>query len=353
MLKLEKINKKAGNFSLVDIDFTVGKGDYFTLIGESGAGKSMLLEIIMGIIAPDSGNILLNKKSILNTPTQKRKLGIVYQKPTLFPHMSVFENIAYPLKIKKFSKEEIKIKVMQLSEDTEITHLLKRNIGSLSGGEMQRVTIARTLATNPEILLLDEPLSFLDVQLKRGILALLRKLNQQGQTIIHVTHDYEEALSLTNKIAIIEHGSIIQTGTPQEVFQHPKSAFIAHFIGIGNFFKGHILASEHQSDLKFFKTSDVKFFTNTREEEKSEGYIMIPGEAIFISDEKLHSSAINNFRGTIKDIYQTRNGLEIVVDIGVELTAKISNFSFEKLQLRVGKLVWISFKASSIHFIKN
>ncbi|PIY32631.1 MAG: hypothetical protein COZ08_06710, partial [Bacteroidetes bacterium CG_4_10_14_3_um_filter_42_6] len=115
MLKLEKINKKAGNFSLVDIDFTVGKGDYFTLIGESGSGKSMLLEIITGMIAPDSGNILLNKKSILNTPTQKRKLGIVYQKPTLFPHMSVFENIAYPLKIKKFGKEEIKIKVKQLS----------------------------------------------------------------------------------------------------------------------------------------------------------------------------------------------------------------------------------------------
>lgn len=352
MLTLEKINKKAGNFSLVDIDFTVNKGDYFTLIGESGAGKSLLLEIITGLLIPDSGNIFLNQKNILNTPPQKRNIGIVYQKPTLFPHMSVFENIAYPLKIRKYSKEEIKSKVQKLAEETEITHILKRGINNLSGGEIQRVTIARTLATNPDILLLDEPLSFLDVQLKKGMLALLRKLNQNGQTIIHVTHDYEEALALTNKIAIIEKGKIIQIGSPFEVFQNPKSEFVANFIGISNFYKGKLIKSENNSELKVFETNGLRFFAISNEEINSDGYIIIPSEAITISIEKLNSSAINNFSGTIKDIYQTKSGMEIIVNIGFEVSAKITNYSFERLQINVGKSVWISFKASSITFLQ-
>jgi len=353
MLTLEKINKKAGNFSLAHIDFTVDKGDYFTLIGESGAGKSMLLEIITGLLIPDSGNIYLNQKNILNTPPQKRNIGIVYQKPTLFPHMSVFENIAYPLKIRKYSKEQIKSKIQILAEETEITHILKRNINNLSGGEIQRVTIARTLATNPDILLLDEPLSFLDVQLKKGMLSLLRKLNQNGQTIIHVTHDYEEAIALTNKTAIIENGKIIQSGTPQEVFQNPKSAFVANFIGISNFFKGHLRLSEENSALKIFETSVIKIFISSNEEIYADGYIIIPSETIAISDEKLDSSEVNNFHGIIKDIYQTKSGMEVIVDIGIDITAKITNYSSDRFQLTIGKKVRISFEASSITFVRN
>ena len=353
MLRLKKINKKIGVFSLIDIDFTVDKGDYFMLIGQSGAGKSMLLELITGIMMPDSGDILLNGKSMLQIPTQKRKLGIVYQKPTLFPHLSVFENIAYPLKIKKLRKEEIKRQVQKLAEDTEIRHLLKRNIHSLSGGEVQRVTIARTLATNPEVLLLDEPLSFLDIQLKRGMLALLRKLNQHGQTIIHVTHDYDEALSLTNNIALIENGTLIQSGTPKEVFQQPKSAFVANFTGINNFFKGRLVETEDYSGLKIFKTDETKILTNTDQEINSEGYLLIPDDAITISDEKLLSSAVNNFNGIITDLYQTSNGTEVIINIGIELSVKISGYSFEKLKLAIGKMVWISFKASTIRFVIN
>lgn len=353
MLKLEKVNKKVGSFSLVNIDFTINKGDYFTLIGESGSGKSMLLEIITGLITPDSGNIFLNKKNILNTPPQKRNVGIVFQKPTLFPHLSVFENIAYPLKIKKHRNSEIKLKVQKLAEETEITHILKRNIDNLSGGEIQRVTIARTLATDPIILLLDEPLSFLDVQLKKGMLSLLRKLNQNGQTIIHVTHDYDETIALTNKIAIIEKGEIIQSGTPEDVFQNPKSTFVANFIGIRNFYKGQLIKSEESSELKIFETSGTRIFVISNEEVSSKGYIILPSEAITISDERLNSSAINNFSGTIKDIYQTKSGMEIIVNIGFDITAKITNYSFNNLQIKIGKTVWISFKASSITFVKD
>ena len=351
MLKLNKINKKLGTFSLNNIDINISKGDYFVLIGKSGSGKSMLLEIITGLITPDSGSILLKGEDLINTPIQKRNIGIVYQKPTLFPHMSVFDNISYPLKIKKLKKSEIKARVQKLAEDTEVTDILNRNISNLSGGEIQRVTIARTLATNPEILLLDEPLSFLDVQLRKGMLSLLRKLNQKGQTIVHVTHDYEEALGLSNKIAIIENGTIIQTGTPQEVFHNPKSEFVANFIGISNFYKGLLLKSDDNSELKIFETSGVKIYTTSTENLSSEGYIIIPDEAIVISDEELNSSLVNNFYGTIKDIYPTKLGIEIVINIGIEITAKITNYSHERLHLEIGKKIWVSFKASAINFI--
>ena len=351
MLKLEKINKKVGAFSLHDIDLSVDKGDYFMLIGETGAGKSMLLDIITGLLIPDSGNIILDGKNLQNIPPQKRNIGIVYQKPTLFPHMSVFENIAYPLKIKKISSKEIIIKVNELAGEIDITHLLKRNITNLFGGEAQRVTIARTLATDPAILLLDEPLSFLDVQLKREMSALLRKINLKGKTIIHVTHDYEEALALANRVGIIENGTLIQTGTPHDVFNNPKSAFIANFVGIKNFLHGKLNISESASELKVFESSGIKIFTSSNEEDYIEGYIIIPSEAITLSEERLQSSAINNFDGIIKDIFQTKLGIEVIIDIGSEISANITHQSLDRLHLAVGKAIWVSFKASSVMFV--
>lgn len=235
MLTLNKINKKAGTFALHDISLEVDKGDYFILAGESGAGKTMILEIICGLVKPDSGEVIINGTDMANIPVQNRKTGLVYQDRTLFPHLNVFENIAYPLKCKKLSKKEIDNKVNELAKDTEITHLLKRKTIKLSGGEAQRVAIARTLATEPEILLLDEPLSFLDMRLKNEITRLLKEISLKGQTIIHVTHDFNEVLTLANKIAIIENGRVIQSGTLNEVTDRPASEFVAGFVGVKRF----------------------------------------------------------------------------------------------------------------------
>lgn len=353
MLQLEKINLTLGSFKLTDINLQINKGDYFILIGESGAGKSMLLEIITGLLKPDSGKILYDDVDLVKLPIQKRNIGIVYQKTSLFPHMTVFENIAYPLKVLKYKKDEIALKVKQLADETEIANLLNRNISNLSGGEAQRVTIARTLATNPKILLLDEPLSFLDAQLKKGVMALLRKLNQNGQTIIHVTHDYEEAIALADEVAIIENGKIVQTGFPRDVFNHPKSEFVANFIGIKNFYQGKLYKLENNNGLKFFETAGFHFKVLTDEETDSKGYIIIPSEAISISNEKLNSSAVNNFEGIINNIIKSRLGLEVIVDIGIEINVLITYSSLERLELSIGKKVWISFKASAVKFIKN
>ena len=353
MLRITNISKKIKNFSLNNVSFNVEKGDYFILSGISGAGKTMLLEIIAGVVKPDNGEIIFNGRDITNEQIKNRNIGLVYQNQTLFPHMTVYENIAYPLKNKKLKRNEIDLQVKQLATDTEILHLLDRNTINLSGGEVQRVTIARTLATKPECLLLDEPLSFLDVQLKRGISSLLRKLNQKGQTIIHVTHDYEEAIAMANKIAILENGTIIQTGTLEEVFHNPKSEFVANFIGIKNFYKGILLASENDASLKKIKVSGIEINILTEETVGSEGYAIVSGENITVSNNMISSSALNNFEGTVKDIIPAKLGFEIIVNIGIEVYVLITKQSLENLKLEIGKKVWISFKASSVKFIKS
>jgi molybdopterin-binding protein len=323
------------------------------LVGESGAGKTMILEMICGLLKPDSGKIILNGTEVNHVPIQKRKIGLVYQSQTLFPHLTVFENIAYSLKSQKLSRSAIKTRVEQLAAETEISPLLKRSIHKLSGGEAQRVAIARTLATDPDVLLLDEPLSFLDVQLKKGLSALLRKINCKGQTIVHVTHDYDEVIALANKIAILENGSLIQTGTPLEVFHHPKSNFVANFVGIKNFYQGQLKVASNDAELIKFITNDVEVFVPTDELPGTTGYIMIPGESVMISEEEVWSSAINNYRGIIKDIFPIKQGYEVVIDIGVEICAQITRQSVERLHLENGKSVWVYIKASAVSFIAN
>lgn len=353
MLKLNKISKKVGIFSLQDIDFEVEKGDYFILVGESGAGKTMILEMICGLVKPDKGQILLNGNEIQDTPIQKRKIGIVYQEQSLFPHLNVFQNIAYSLKSRHLSKKQIEDRVNELAADTEISHILNRKTIKLSGGEAQRVAIARTLATDPAVLLLDEPLSFLDVQLKKGMSSLLRKINQKGQTIVHVTHDYDEVIALANKIAIIENGTIIQKGTPAEIFKYPKSEFVANFVGIKNFFKGILLKSESDSNIKHFETKGIIINIISNETENTEGFITIPSESITISEDEFHAQDNNILVGSIKDIFPVKQGLEIVIGAGFEISTIISYHLMEKLQLEIGKKVWIEFKPDAVIFTKN
>jgi len=350
MLEIKNISKSYPNFCLKDISFIVEKGDYFVLLGGSGTGKSILLEIIAGNTKATDGKIILNNKDISSEKIQKRNIAFVYQDQALFPHLTVFDNIAFSLRQKKINSSEIKKLVLKLSCTVDVENLLSRKPGTLSGGEAQRVALARALATSPECLLLDEPLSNVDTQLRFELRGLLRKINRQGQTIIHVTHDYEEAISLANKIAVIEHGSVVQTGTPEDIFLYPKSEFIANFIGIKNFYKGKLLPSENDSGLKTFKTSGVLIFVAT-EESKDDGFLLIPAENVVISNSFSENSSRNIFKGKINDIFPAKIGIEVVVDIGVKITSIVSKESAEKLALEKGKEIWISFKALSVKYI--
>ncbi len=210
MLRLERVCKSWKEFKLRDICFEVRKGEHFVILGHSGAGKTLLLEIIVGIYKPDSGRVFLKGSDVTDLPPEKRNVGYVPQNYALFPHLTVYENIAYGLKFRGLEKEEIKEKVEDLADIFGIKHLLHRKPRTLSGGEQQRVAIARALAIEPEILLLDEPFSNLDITLKEKLMSeLMRWKEEIGFTAVHVTHDIGEAVKLADRICVMAEGRIV------------------------------------------------------------------------------------------------------------------------------------------------
>ena len=351
MLSVKRICKSLGSLAIKDVSFEVQPGQYFVLLGASGVGKSVLLETIAGLIRPDAGQIFLDGKDISHERIQKRKIALVFQNGVLFPNMTVYNNIAYPLRCKKLKSSQIRERVAQLAEDFGFTDLLKRNPQTLSGGESQRVSLARAVASEPRCLLLDEPISSLDVKSRPQMRALLRKINADGQTIVHVTHDYTEAVSLGTHIAVMEGGAIAQMGTVEEIFQRPKSEFVARFVGIRNFFRGRLEeGGKHQANTRQFTTGGLRFSVLT-DSPRGKGFVCIRSEDVTISNAVGSTSARNNFEGTIVDIEPVGIGIEVIVDIGTEVAALITAESVKALELHCGKKAWVSFKASAVKYI--
>ena len=346
MLKLTGINKDFKGFKLSDISFTVEKGDYFILLGPSGAGKSLLLEIIAGLAIPDSGSLELYGRDITQLPIQKRKVGLVFQDHAIFPHMKVKSNLAYALHGQP--GESIPQKIMAMSANLGIGELLERYPSTLSGGELQRVALARTLIQEPEILLLDEPLSSMDTRLRSGTRSLLRKIHRAGQTIIHVTHDYEEALSLGNRIAVMDHGNILQTGTPDEVFHSPRNGFVAHFIGIRNFFPAKIRLHD---GIPWAETVGNLKFRLQQGQDNESGFVMIRGEDIVLSASALDSSASNVLAGRVQETTTTPLGCDVCIECGETIHALITAESVSNMSLDEGSEIWMSIKATAVKFI--
>ena len=350
MLELKNITCSLPGFNLSHINFSVSQGEYFVLLGESGAGKSLLLEAIAGLNPVKNGNIFLDGKDITNLKIQQRGIGLVFQDHAVFPHLSVKENIMYPLKGKHLSRVEKDKIVTEITDILQITKLLKRQPATLSGGELQRVALARALVQKPRILLLDEPLSATDSKLRAELRTLLRQISRMGQTIIHVTHDFDEAVSLADRIAIMQLGKIVQSGFPEDVFRNPVNDFVAHFAGIKNFFKVKVEKSTVTSIAR--PAENVEIHISDSDSGVS-GYILIRSEDILLSATAFESSALNNFEGKILDIYPSRSGMEIVIDIGITLYAQISRESAVKLDLLQGKKIWVHFKASSVKMINS
>ena len=347
MLTVRGITKQFGDFSLKNVSFTVNQGDYFILLGESGAGKSMVLETIAGLVKPDSGTILLDDHDITREKIQHRRIGLVFQDHAVFPHLKVRENIAYALHGRKFSTATKKATVDAVSRQLSIDHLLDRRPYALSGGELQRVALARTLVQEPRILLLDEPLASLDNRLKTELRALLRSIHHNGHTLIHVTHDYEEALSLGTRIAIMDKGTVVQEGSPENVLLHPQSEFVAHFAGLRNFFP---VTLHTQQGRSWAQTGNLKINLVT-EETRNEGYILLRGEDIILSNDPVDTSMTNNFQGKVTEIVLSRYGNEITINIGITLHALVTPGSVMKLGLSIGKEIWVHFKATAVKYI--
>jgi ABC-type Fe3+/spermidine/putrescine transport system ATPase subunit len=233
-LKLDKIIKEYPDF-LIDVSFEAETGQILTLLGPSGCGKTTILHIIAGFIQPDRGRILLNNRDMTYLPPHMRKVGLVFQDYSLFPHMNVFNNIAFGLKMQRWNKKTMEDRVKELLHLIRLSRYEPRIVTELSGGEQQRVALARALAPNPDILLLDEPLSALDARLRKDLRKEIRRIQQELKiTTIYVTHDQEEALAISDKIAIMDNGSVEQTGTPFDIYHKPTTRFVANFIGITN-----------------------------------------------------------------------------------------------------------------------
>jgi molybdopterin-binding protein len=349
MLKLDHITRRYPGFNLNNVTFRVDKGDYFILLGQSGAGKSMLLEIIAGLVVPDEGTIHLEGKDITHEKIQRRRVGLVFQDYAIFPHLSVRENIIYSLHGRKLSHREKMEMVHSTASLLGIGDLLKRRPSTLSGGELQRVALARTLIQQPVVLLLDEPLVSLDSMMKAELRSMLRKIHRQGQTILHVTHDYEEALSLGNRIAVINNGSIVQQGTPEEVFRFPKSEFVAHFVGVRNFFKVNLVKEQEASFANLENGIRIRVETS---EPAGPGFLVLSADDVFLSSDPIHSSALNNFSGTVTEIIPAVKGIDVILDIGVRIHALVTQESVQSLGITEGRVLWVHFKAMAVGFVK-
>lgn len=243
IIELTNITKEYdGSEALKGISLSIRENEFVTLLGPSGCGKTTTLRIIGGFESPTAGTVLFEGKSINDMPPYMRKVNTVFQKYALFPHMNVFENIAFGLKIKKLDKSAIRDKVTEVLGMVNLKGFEKRSVNSLSGGQQQRVAIARALVNEPEVLLLDEPLGALDLKLRKEMQIELKNIQKRlGITFVYVTHDQEEALTMSDTIVVMKEGTIQQVGTPQDIYNEPKNAFVADFIGESNIIGGVML----------------------------------------------------------------------------------------------------------------
>jgi len=352
MLRVRNLGKDLRDFSVSNVSFDVDDGDYFVLLGASGVGKSVLLELLAGLTMPDEGNIEWDGIDITRERIQHRRMGLVYQDQALFPHMTVHQNLAYGLRHRKMRPRDLQERVLDLARSVNVSELLHRYPGTLSGGESQRVALARTLATNPRCLLLDEPLSSLDTQSRSDLQALLRSLHRKGHTVIHVTHEYKEAMALASHVAIMENGTITQTGSPSEVFHQPKSEFVARFVGIRNSFEGQFEAAADGDTLSTFTTRGLKFRILS-DAPSGTGFMVFRSEDLVVSRSRNDSSAQNCFEGKIVDMAPARLGAELIIDIGVKVAALVASESVERLGVECGQNVWVDLKASATRYIEK
>ncbi|MBS5986197.1 polyamine ABC transporter ATP-binding protein [Clostridium paraputrificum] len=340
IIELKNISKQYEDNTVLDnLSLNIRKNEFVTLLGPSGCGKTTTLKIIAGFETADSGSIMFKNEDISDIPPYKRQLNTVFQKYALFPHMNVYENIAFGLKIKKLSKDEIDKKVKEMLRMVSLSGFEKRSIESLSGGQQQRVAIARALVNEPEVLLLDEPLGALDLKLRKEMQLELKKIQQElGITFIFVTHDQEEALTMSDTIVVMNKGLIQQKGTPEDIYNEPANAFVADFIGESNILDG-VMAEDFKVIFadREFECVDKGFETN------EEIDVVIRPE-----DFKIVKAEEGMLKGIVKSVIFKGVHYEIVVEEN-NRTWILHNTKFAEVDSEVGLDIY----PEDIHIMKK
>jgi spermidine/putrescine transport system ATP-binding protein len=339
IIKLTHINKKYEDVEIIkDLNMVIQSGEFLTMLGPSGCGKTTTLRMIAGFEEPTEGEIFLEEEPVASVPPYKRKVNTVFQNYSLFPHMTIEENIGFGLKMSKCSKKEIAERVKEMLKLVQLEGYNKRKPEQLSGGQRQRVAIARALVNQPKVLLLDEPLSALDLKLRKQMQVELKRLQRKlGITFIYVTHDQEEALMMSDRIAIMNKGNLEQLDTPKAIYERPASKFVADFIGESNIFYGTIAEMQEQSMSVTLEAGQVRVSYNEAIKKDQIIHLSVRPENI-----KLSPTPIEGFSlvGRVSEHYFTGNMNKTIVTLPNGMEVKMNNLSEQKL-LEIGKTVYI------------
>jgi len=315
-LRLERLSKNFGEFIAVeDVNLHIRRGEFLTILGPSGSGKTTLLMIIAGFLEATTGDIQFDGLSIMSLRPEKRNFGMVFQGYALFPHMTVRQNIAYPLEVRKGARDEIVKRVDEMLELVQLETFGDRLPRQLSGGQQQRVALARALIFDPLVLLLDEPLGALDKKLRSNVQTQLKHLHRKvGKTFVYVTHDQEEALSMSDRVVIMNHGRVVQVGSPQELYERPSTVFASKFIGKSNILRG--VVNQVDGNEVLYAIADKYFqqlVSNEKFSKNDEIILALRPEKIKIARSKVASNEVNILVGRIIDI--TYFGSTILVNV--------------------------------------
>ena len=340
LIDLRNISVKLGdNQVLQDLNLYIRDKEFVTLLGPSGCGKTTTLRIIAGFLEPDSGDVIFGTKKINGVPPHKRQVNTIFQRYALFPHLNVFENIAFGLRIQKMEKAEVARTVEEMLELVNLKGFGKRNINSLSGGQQQRVAIARALAVKPKVLLLDEPLGALDLKLRKDMQIELKNMQHRlGITFVYVTHDQEEALSMSDTIVVMDEGVIQQIGSPVDIYNEPKNAFVADFIGESNILDG-IMRADRLAE-----------FSGQRFECLDSGFAMDEAVDVVVRPEDVDVVPPEQgmLRGTVTSVTFRGVYFEIIVDIGGFLWM-IQTTDYQPVDAQIGLYI----EPDAIHVMKK
>ncbi len=346
---LESISKSYGNQKILNkIDLTIKKGELITLLGPSGCGKTTVLRLVAGFLSPDNGRIVIGGKDVTNVPPNKRNTSMVFQSYALFPHMTVSNNIGFGLKMHNVPKDEAKIRINEMLRATQLETMGERYPRQLSGGQQQRVALARALVMRPSVLLLDEPLSNLDAKLRNEMRVEIRLLHEKlGLTTIFVTHDQEEALTMSDRIIILNQGNICQNGTPSQVFEKPKTKFVADFTAVRNFFTGKFKDNIYRTDTGL----DILCESNNI---KSDQMIGIRPNKICINP-PVNKKYANQFKATLKIATYIGNITEIIAVINDKdkVIAELPSAEFRTMNLKRGDEIIVAWKTEDILYFTN
>lgn len=353
MIRLENLHVRVGSFDLRDISFEVPPGGYALIIGPTGSGKTTLLEAVAGHANLRAGRVFMHGDDVTALPPERRGLGFVYQQYHLFPHLSVRDNIGYGIARQRGlgNGRDSGGRIQELADMLAITPLLDRRVRGLSGGEQQRVALARALAPKPSILLLDEPFAAVDPASRQVLRRELRELHErEGITTLQVTHDFEEALRLGDLVAVLADGRIAQSGTPEQVFRYPNSAFVARFVGSGNVIAGTVERTEAGNTLSPFRGrfQSGPLVLDIVAEREGPMHAVIRPEDIVLSLTPHSDSARNHLAAKVIRLERAGPITMVHLDVGRPLVASVTTASTDEMGLQAGGNVIVSFKATAV-----